>query len=392
VKSYKHLFSRALAAAPGRLHFAAHSHHLWPDASFKGHMKAWEDAARLADRKWEHVFGQAVPAAQRHIASELNLPGISSIAFGENTHELVKRIFSAKVKDRPLDVLTSDGEFHSFRRQLARWEEQGTVCARTIACAPFATFTARYLAAVAEKEPDIAFVSHVMFQTGLRFDGIDMLAARAQPDGMWAVIDGYHAFMAFPVDLHRAAGSTFYLAGGYKYAMAGEGAAFLHAPEGFGPRPVDTGWYAEFAHLEASAKSEVAYSRDGMRFMGATLDPSGLYRFNAVRDMLAAEDLDTNAITARTLLLRDGLEAAVTSGAAGALIDAEILRPNEDGAKSRYLALRHPRAVAWASELLRHDVIVDARGDVLRIGLGLYHDEEDIGALCGRLALLSVQN
>ena len=38
MKSYKHLFSRALAASPGRVHFAAHSHHLWPDASYEGHM------------------------------------------------------------------------------------------------------------------------------------------------------------------------------------------------------------------------------------------------------------------------------------------------------------------------------------------------------------------
>ena len=38
--SFKHLFSRALGAAPGRLHFAAHSHHLWPDASFAGQVEA----------------------------------------------------------------------------------------------------------------------------------------------------------------------------------------------------------------------------------------------------------------------------------------------------------------------------------------------------------------
>jgi hypothetical protein len=37
--SWKHLFSRALTAAPGWLHFAAHSHHLWPDASFAGQLK-----------------------------------------------------------------------------------------------------------------------------------------------------------------------------------------------------------------------------------------------------------------------------------------------------------------------------------------------------------------
>ena len=39
----KDLFTRALAAAPGRLHFAAHSHHLWPDASFDGQVEAWDD-------------------------------------------------------------------------------------------------------------------------------------------------------------------------------------------------------------------------------------------------------------------------------------------------------------------------------------------------------------
>ena len=389
MKSYKHLFSRALTAAPGRLHFAAHSHHLWPDVTFDAHMRAWNDAARLADRKWEHVFADIIPAVQCHIAAELALPAADSIAFGENTHGLVQRIFSAKAQTTPLDILTSDGEFHSFRRQLARWEEQGAVRARIVPCAPFETFTARYLAAVAEKEPDIAFVSHVMFQTGLRFDGIEALAARARPNGMWAVIDGYHAFMAFPVYLGRAANSTFYLAGGYKYAMAGEGAAFLHAPEGFGPRPANTGWYAEFAHLEAAAKSGVAYSRDGMRFMGATFDPSGLYRFKAVRDMLTAEGLDTDAVASRTLILRGNIEAAIRAGAAGVLNEAEILQPNADGPKPRYLALRHPKAVAWASELLRHDVVVDARGDVLRIGLGLYHDEEDVDALCNKLVLLS---
>ena len=48
--SFKPLFSRSLSAAPERLHFAAHSHHLWPDASFDGQVEAWNDAARLAGK------------------------------------------------------------------------------------------------------------------------------------------------------------------------------------------------------------------------------------------------------------------------------------------------------------------------------------------------------
>ena len=44
---------------------------------------------------------------------------------------------------------------------------------------------------------------------------------------------------------------VFYLGGGYKYAMAGEGMGFMHCPPGFGPRPPITGWYAEFGELTA---------------------------------------------------------------------------------------------------------------------------------------------
>ena len=122
MKSYKHLFARALGAAPERLHFAAHSHHLWPDASYAGHLAAWEDAASLADKKWDKVFGEVMPRAQANIAMELKLPDPRTIAFAPNTHELIERIFSAR-KPGVLDVLTTDGEFHSFRRQSARWAE-----------------------------------------------------------------------------------------------------------------------------------------------------------------------------------------------------------------------------------------------------------------------------
>ncbi len=385
MKSYKHLFSRALAAAPGRLHFAAHSHHLWPDASYEGHMAAWDDAARLADRKWEKIFGEVIPDARAHIASELKLPDPTTIAFAPNTHELVVRLFSARQSRPPLDVLTSDGEYHAFRRQAARWEEQGMVRRRIVPCEPFETFTERYLAAMKEKAPDIAFVSHVMFKTGLRFDGIEEAASFASPDGTWVVIDGYHGFMALPCDLSRVADRVFYVGGGYKYAMAGEGAGYLHAPPGFGPRPANTGWFAEFGHMEAKPTG-VPYSTDGMRFMGATFDATALYRLNHVREMLAREGLDTAAICTRVEGLRDQLEAAIGAGEAGVLREAELLRPNARRPRARFISLRDPRATEWKAKLFESDVITDARDDVLRIGLAVYHDVDDVEALCVRVA------
>ena len=41
-----------------------------------------------------------------------------------------------------------------------------------------------------------------------------------------------------------------------------------------------------------------------------------------------------------------------------------------------------PRARAWQDAFARAGVITDLRGDVLRIGVGLYHDEDDITHFC----------
>ena len=53
-----------------------------------------------------------------------------------------------------------------------------------------------------------------------------------------------------------------YLAGGYKYAMAGEGACFMHCPPGFGARPRNTGWYASFAFAIATSSLLAAVYRN----------------------------------------------------------------------------------------------------------------------------------
>jgi selenocysteine lyase/cysteine desulfurase len=370
--SYKHLFQRALAAAPERLHFAAHSHHLWPDASYLGQLAAWDDAARLADRKWERVMGEIWPAAQHHVAAELGLPDPSTIVFAPNTHDLLLRIASALPRRHagPLRILASDGEFHSFRRQSERWEEAGTA---TVERVPLAELAER----ARQGRHDLIFVSQVQFGTGLVFDDMAALAECARPEGPWVVVDGYHGFMALETDLAALADRVFYMAGGYKYAMSGEGCAFLHAPPGFGPRPEITGWYAEFEDL-ALPPGVVGYAPDARRFMGATFDPSGIYRFVAVRDMLARERLSTAAIVAHV----DGLRAQLLDGLP---IAAELLNP---GSPARFLALRSPHAQRWKAEFEAEDVIVDVRGDVLRIGLGLYQDARDVTRLKEALAEL----
>jgi kynureninase len=56
-------FTHFRNADPERLHFAAHSHHFWPDVARDAHIKAWDDAARLADDKWGDVLNSIWRAA-----------------------------------------------------------------------------------------------------------------------------------------------------------------------------------------------------------------------------------------------------------------------------------------------------------------------------------------
>ena len=214
-------------------------------------MKAWDDAARLADHKWNVVMGEVWPEAQGHVARELGTGEPDSIVFSSNTFDFIVRLApAAPRRGERLRVLTTDGEFHSARRQLARWQEEGWVDVERLAAEPFESFSERFFDAAKSGDYDLVLVSQVLFGSGRVFDRVDDLAALAKPDGPWVVIDGYHAFLALEDPLgERAAGTSFYLGGGYKYAMSGEGCAFLHAPGGFGPRPPITGWFAEFEDL-----------------------------------------------------------------------------------------------------------------------------------------------
>ncbi|WP_294121365.1 aminotransferase class V-fold PLP-dependent enzyme [Sphingomonas sp.] len=380
--SFKPLFTKSLGAAPERLHFAAHSHHLWPDASFEGQVECWEDAAARADHKWDKVMDHIWPEAQGQVAGELGSGDASAIVFASNTHDFLIRLVAACPRQgSALRVLTSDGEFHSARRQFARWAETGEIELTRVPAEPFDDFSERFLAAAESGGHELILVSQVLFNNGRLFDRVAELASLARPEGPWIVIDSYHAFMAIeaPINL-QIASRAFVLGGGYKYAMAGEGMGFMHCPPGFGERPPITGWFAEFGELTAPPGSSVGYTRDAMRFMGATFDPSALYRFTAIQRMLRENGITTARVAARVAKL----QAQFLDGIAGSpLGEAEQLNPLDGGPHARFLAFRDPRAQRWCADLNAQQIVTDVRGDVLRIGFALYHDEEDVAALVG---------
>ncbi len=381
-------FSRFRRMNRERLHFAAHSHHWWPDMTREAQIEAWDDAARLVDDKWDMVLEEVWREVAAGIARHLNLPDPTTLVPAPNTHELVNRLLSACPADRPARILTTDGEFHSFRRQIERLAEDGLVDVRCVPAEPFGSLSQRLAEAAHKGSFDLVFVSQVFFNSGYALPDPAHLIEAVSAPGRLIAIDGYHGFLARPTDLGPIADKAFYLAGGYKYAMAGEGICFMHCPPGIAPRPRNTGWFASFGTL-AGWQEGVPYPEDGWRFMGATFDPSGLYRMRSVLRWLEAERLEAATIHAHAVALQERFIMAMAEHPVGPFAPGRLVVPLDVTARGNFLTFACANAATWHRRLRAAGIVADVRGDRLRLGFGLYHTGADVDRLIERLRRLA---
>jgi kynureninase len=357
-----------------RLLLTGHSHQAWPDVGFDAQQRAWLDAAALVDDKWERAFEQAalVQAGFKRLLNDHD----SDIALGQNTHELVTRLLSAlPLRTRPR-LVTSDGEFHTIRRQLDRLREEGLEVVK-IAARPAETLSAR-LARIVDDKTACVLVSSVMYDTAEIVTGLDLIASACATHGATLLVDAYHHLNVVPFDV-RASGleQAFITGGGYKYCQLGEGNCFLRIPAGCRLRPVLTGWFGEFAAREQGAEGRgVEYGAGAARFAGATYDPTSHYRAAAVFAFHADQGLTPERL--RGISRR---QIGVLKSAFEALdIDARLARvePMPDDRRGGFLAIRTPHAGDVAQGLRARGVLVDARGDVLRLGPAPYLSDDQL--------------
>ncbi|MFO0662633.1 MAG: aminotransferase class V-fold PLP-dependent enzyme [Polyangiaceae bacterium] len=384
-------FTKALAADPDRIHVAAHSHHLWPDVSETAQARAWNDAMRLADRKWDFIFEELWPKAQSHVARLLRLPDPRSVTFSPSTHDFLVRILSCVSSDeRPPRVLTTDSEFHSAHRQFERLEEEGLLDVVRVPQEPFASFEERWQAEASKGPFDLVFLSHVSYRSGFVTNLSAALApfmGDAPSEGPLVVVDGYHGFCAVDTDFAPFAKRAFYVAGGYKYAMSGEGCCFLHAPPGYGTRPRITGWFASFGSLASAATGTVPYGKDASRFLGATFDPTAIYRFVAVMDLLEREQMSISALSAHARSLSATFVAGLEERALP-LRKSQLLLPVESPVRGAFLTFEfegEDEATKVHERLLAANIVTDVRGERLRLCFSAYHDDADVVRLLERL-------
>ncbi|MBX3272681.1 MAG: kynureninase [Sandaracinaceae bacterium] len=344
-----------------RILLTGHSHQAWPDVAREGVLEAFDDAARHVDDKWA-AAAEAADAVRAAVAGAIGAHP-DEIALGASTHELVTRWLSAlDLRARP-HVVTTGGEFHSLRRQLARLEEAGLEVS-WIAPEPLETLSARLAGAITARTAGLA-VSTVLFETSALVPDLDVAIDAARGAGAEVLLDTYHHHGVVPLSLRADVYAT---GGGYKYLQWGEGNCWLRVPSGSTLRPIYTGWFSDFAHLAAPRGARVEYGRrPADRFAGSTYDPTSHYRARRVIDFFVREGLTIERLRAlslaQTARLRAGLAGYTvrTPEARGGFVTVEL-----DDA---------PGAVA---RLRERGVFVDARGRLLRFGPAPYVTGDEI--------------
>ena len=366
-----------------RLLLTGHSHQAWPDVALEGQIEAFDDAARLIDDKWERAFAKAEEVREgfRRLLAD---PG-AEIALGASTHDLVLRLLSAlDLRGRPR-LVTTDGEFHTLRRQLARLAEEGIELVR-VPAEPADTLAERLAAAVDERTAAV-LVSAVLFETARIVPGLDAVAVACARTGTELVVDAYHALGAMPFGLaERGLSDAWVLGGGYKYLQLGEGNCFLRVPaHGCEMRPAITGWYAEFGALtDEHDANRVAYGRGAERFAGSTYDPTSHYRAARVMRFFAEQGLTPDRLRQSYRRQVELLAARVDAlGAPDDVVTRDRQTPlDRYGA---FLALRSPVAGELRAALAQRGVLADSRGPWLRLGPAPYVSDEQLDAAVGLL-------
>ncbi len=367
-------YSRFLDLLGEDVLMTAHSHQAWPDVSRDGHMTAWDDAADLVDSKWSKVFNGILPEFQRRVASRIGTTRPLDLAIAPNTHELVFRFASCF----PLDgrVVTSDAEFHSLRRQLTRLTEAGMQVS-VVPVENGQTYAQRFLQAVDQVRPQWAALSHVLFTTGRVIVDLPQILEGLATRNIPVLVDTYHSFNTMPLAVDSWPGTVFVVGGGYKYAQSGEGSCWMLLPsdaEVF--RPLHTGWFADFGGLDGDDQ-RVRYGRHGLRFFGATFDPTALYRAVWTLRWMDEEGLTPEALRAQSLRAT-GLMIALYDRSDLSTRGLELVTPRDDEHRGAFITFQTSDAGRLCDALTVRGIRVDRRASLLRFGPAPYTTSVEI--------------
>ena len=367
-----------------RLLFTGHSHQAWPDVALDGQTEYFHASAKLVDKKWDLAF-QKTDILRSYLREFYDDPD-GLYCREESTHFLFVSLMSAWDLENKPKIITTDGEFYSLSRQLARFSEVGLEVVKVPA-----SIEEDFVGCIRENldnKTSAVMISRVYFQTGLINPHLSEIAELCRKYGVPLVVDDYHGTNVAPLSIrNEGLEDAYLLIGGYKYLQWGEANCFLRFPKDCTLRPVITGWFASFGSLQKKQdfSKPVEFDHGNQRFASGTYDPSSQFRAAKVVEFFKRQSLSSKVLWAGYqeqigLLKSIFLEQD---------IDPSILRltHNENIAMNAgFLSLYSTHAVAIRKRLLEKEVFTDARDTILRLGPAPYTTFQQIIDVIGLLS------
>lgn len=222
-------------------------------------------------------------------------------------------------------------------------------------------------------DTQIVNVNRVLFESSWIMD-VASITETAHAAGAHVVVDDYHGSGVLPIDVH-ALGIDFLVSGALKWLCGGQGIAFLYCRrdliERMEPRVV--GWFGTKDSFDFD-RSELRLRDDARRFETGTFALPQAW--TAAGGLSLILEVGVDAIRRRNAELTAGIvERARAAG-------IEVLSPLDGDRRGGLVRVRAPGGPAGAKALLHalfeRDVVLDQRGDALRISPHFFNHEGDL--------------
>lgn len=216
-------------------------------------------------------------------------------------------------------------------------------------------------------------INRVLFESSWIMD-LPPIVAAAHEHGALVLVDDFHGSGIVPIDVHDL-GIDVLVSGALKWLLGGQGLAFLYVRkdliEELNPRMV--GWFGTEDPFDFD-RSRLRLRKDARRFeTGTSALPQAWTAAGGLEMIL---EVGVDAIRLRNQELTRAVIAEADSS------DLELLSPRGDERRGGLVRLRVPGGRRKAEEvvhrLFERDVVLDQRGDALRISPHFFNDYNDI--------------
>jgi len=341
------------------------------------HLDLWQ---RLGPE--ELWMGHGLPKLQecRELFARLIGADTDEIAIVPSVSSGLSSIASCLAFDERSKVVLSDMDFPT-NHYVWRAQQRRGAKLDVVASPDGIRVEAGGLVAAVDDQTAIVNVNRVLFESSWIVD-LPPIVEAARAAGALVVVDDFHGAGIVPVDVHEL-GIDLYLAGALKWLCGGQGIAFLYCRRDLIPRlePSVVGWFGTKEPFDFD-RSGLALRDDARRFETGTYALPQAW--TAAAGLQVILEVGVERIRARNQELTHlVIEASDRAG-------LDLLSPREDRVRGGLVRVRIPGGVGAAKAALRslfaHDVVLDQRGDALRISPHFFNDERDVATCFEALA------